>query len=101
VTLFADGLSQRRRFEIRGIDDGPVATFVGSRLLFMKLARAVATFASDSKSVKDRRLTALKLNAVRVTEKARWRDATIEVTIANLISRGQVPALFLGVPGNR
>src|SRR3954454_12348485 len=105
MALLADrlakpGLQARRVHDVRG--------FVADLLGFpdMQLARAVTPLAADGVPLEDRLPVPVLgpfhvVEPVRVAEKARGFDESLEMDVVLLVAGGQVPLSLPGIPGDR
>src|SRR5262245_11943266 len=107
MTLLADGLAQGM-LQVPRIDNGMIHSaylWVPSAGLHMQLTRSMTSFTSNCITLKDWRYIVIVclgvvLGAVRVTKKTAVRNGPAEMSIAHVVTGGEVPFAFEREPGN-
>jgi hypothetical protein len=105
MALLANALA-KVRFQVGGVDDVGLSTLAGQGLSRVVLTRTVTPFAADRMPAEDWGaivvLRALdEVGLVCVAENAARAYRPLEVRVVFFESRGEVPAPFKGIPGDR
>ena len=105
VTLFADSRS-KRGLEMPRIDDCQVTPIDQLLTLRVQFARTVAAFATNRMALEDRLFISVqrvndRFDTVGMTKQTVRHDWPIEVHIANIIPRRNVPPILLAIPCDR